>query len=204
MRLGGIVNRNANEDHVFLMAVRTGCICPNGGRPDENGNSYYCPSCQVSGHGLRSPHIVYHDAFGGYWEVVEQPPRAKHRARLPVNTESLRADARLTEAVRKCRQKLAAREDVSVSHRNTNADTVKLQPSTERSITVEDTKAVEQQTAAGYAKSNAPIPQSSHNPFPATGTADGISTIDQPFDQTEVNRLRGTDPNLLDGDQPKQ
>jgi len=112
MRLGGIVNRNANEDHVFSMAVRLGCICRNGGQPDENGNSYFCPCCQVARHGLRSPHVVYHDGFGGYWEVVEQPARSKsvqHPARLPVNTEPRSADVRLNEAVQKYGQRLAAR-----------------------------------------------------------------------------------------------
>jgi len=62
-------------------------------------------------------------------------------------------------------------------------------------------KAVGQQTAAGFAKSNAPIPQSSHNPFPATGAADAIPTTGQPFD--EDASLRGSDPGLLSGDQPE-
>jgi hypothetical protein len=56
--------------------------------------------------------VVYHDGFGGYWEVVEQPARSKsvqHPARLPVNTEPRSADVRLNEAVQKYGQRLAAR-----------------------------------------------------------------------------------------------
>jgi hypothetical protein len=93
------------------MPVRAGCICRAHGEPDEHGLCYFEPCCQVAGHGLRSPYVVHNDSFGGFFEVIEEPPRSKlskHRARLPVNTESLRADARLNEATRQCRERLAA------------------------------------------------------------------------------------------------
>jgi len=124
-------DQRARSDAADSMPVKHGCICPNRGEPDANGVSYFSPSCQVSGHGLRALYVIHNISFGGFDEVIEEPARSKlskHRARLPVNTESLRADARLTEAVRRCSQKLAARENVSTSHRNTNVDTVKLQP----------------------------------------------------------------------------
>ena len=103
-------DQRARSDAADSMPVKRGCICPNGGRPDESGTSYYCPSCQVAGHGLRALYVIHNISFGGFDEVIEEPPRSKsnHRPRLPVNTESLRADARLNEATRQCRERLAA------------------------------------------------------------------------------------------------
>ncbi len=124
------------EERIFSMPVKRGCICLNAGRPDENGICYFSPACQVANHGLRACYVVHDLTFGGFDRVVEEPPRSKsaqHRARLPVNTESLRADARLSQATRRCAARLAARENVSVSYRTTNVDTVNRQPSTERS-----------------------------------------------------------------------
>ena len=103
-------DQRARSDAADSMPVKRGCICPNGGRPDESGTSYYCPSCQVAGHGLRALYVIHNISFGGFDEVIEEPPRSKsnHRPRLPVNTESLRADARLNEATRQCRERLYA------------------------------------------------------------------------------------------------
>jgi hypothetical protein len=70
------------------------------------------------------------------------------------------------------------------------------------SNTEQSNQVVGQRTAAGFAQSNEPIPQSNHNPFPATSTADGIPSRNQPFD--EVTSLRGSDPGLFSGDEPKQ
>jgi hypothetical protein len=41
-----------------------------------------------------------------------------------------------------------------------------------------DMKTAGQQTAAGFAKSNDPIPRSSYSPFPATATKGQIPTLD--------------------------
>jgi hypothetical protein len=68
--------------------------------------------------------------------------------------------------------------------------------------TEQSNQSVGSRTAAGYAKNNEPIPQSNHNPFPATSTADGIPSRNQPFD--EDTSLRGSDPGLFGGDEPKQ
>jgi hypothetical protein len=89
------------------MPVKAHCICPNGGRPDESGNSHYCPSCQYPGHGLRSLYVIRNTSFGGFDEVIEEPPRSKSartRPRLPVHHQ----DVHLTEAARQCRERLAA------------------------------------------------------------------------------------------------
>jgi hypothetical protein len=66
-----------------------------------------------------------------------------------------------------------------------------------------DMKTVGQHTAQVFAQTHdEPIPQSNHNPFPATSTADGIPSRNQPFD--EDTSLRGSDPGLFSGDEPKQ
>jgi hypothetical protein len=129
---------------------------------------------------LRALYVIHNISFGGFDEVIEEPARSKlskHRPRLPVNTESRNTDARLTDAMRRCAQRLADRE-ATINHQLKGANTMA------------DAKSTGQQTAAGYAKSNAPIPQSNHNPIPATGAADAIPTTGQPFDQPqfEVDR----------------
>jgi hypothetical protein len=43
---------------------------------------------------------------------------------------------------------------------------------------VADMKAVGQQTAAGNAKSNVPIPSNTHQPFPSSTVPGGIPTLD--------------------------
>jgi len=104
--------QRARSDAADSMPVKRGCICPNGGEPDARGLRHFCPACLCPGHGLRSLYLVHDESFGGFFRVVEEPPRSKpaqHRVRLPINSEPLSADARLTEAMRKYGQRLAAR-----------------------------------------------------------------------------------------------
>jgi hypothetical protein len=148
------------------MPVKAHCICPNGGRPDESGNSHYSPSCQYPGHGLRSPYVVHDNSFGGFDRVIEEPPRSKsarNRPRLPVHHQ----DVHLTEAARQCRERLAARE-ATINHQPRERGTT--MGSTERSM-----KAVGQATAEGFAKtSNQPM---QNIPVPAVnGTIPAVDT----------------------------
>jgi hypothetical protein len=117
------------------MPVKAHCICPNGGRPDESGNSHYSPSCQYPGHGLRSPYVVH---VGGFDRVIEEPPRSKsarNRPRLPVHHQ---------------RERLAARK-ATINHQPRERNTT--MGSTEQIM-----KAVGQATAEGFAKtSNQPM-----------------------------------------------
>lgn len=41
-----------------------------------------------------------------------------------------------------------------------------------------DMKTVGAQTAAGYARSNVPIPSNTHQPFPASPVPDGVPSVD--------------------------
>jgi hypothetical protein len=89
--------------------VQRQCICPNQHKA-VNGVVITSPACLE--HGLRSPLVVHDGRFGFdvIWEEPAQPRPARHRVRLPVNTEPRATDALLTEAARQCRERLAARE----------------------------------------------------------------------------------------------
>jgi hypothetical protein len=76
----------SDNDSFDSMPVKRGCICPNHGEPNADGVSYFSPACQVDHHGLRSPCIVYCNAFGGYMAVLEGGGRKhpkRQRCRLP-------------------------------------------------------------------------------------------------------------------------
>jgi hypothetical protein len=94
--------------------VQRQCICPNQHKA-VNGIVITSPACLE--HGLRSPLVVHDGRFGFdvIWEEPAQPRPARHRVRLPVNTEPRGTDARLTEAARQCRERLAARE-ATINH----------------------------------------------------------------------------------------
>jgi hypothetical protein len=89
--------------------VQRQCICPNQHKA-VNGIVITSPACLE--HGLRSPLVVHDGRFGFdvIWEEPAQPRPARHRVRLPINTEPRGTDALLTEAARQCRERLAARE----------------------------------------------------------------------------------------------
>lgn len=75
------------SDAADSMQVKTHCICRDGAKPDENGITYFCPSCQCNGHGLRSPYLRHNGSFGGFDEVIEEGQRTaaprRQRCKLP-------------------------------------------------------------------------------------------------------------------------
>lgn len=44
-------------DSHFEPVVKRGCICRNGGQPDEHGYIAYSPSCMVPGHGVSNRYV---------------------------------------------------------------------------------------------------------------------------------------------------
>jgi len=102
-------DQRERSEAIYEMPARNTCVCRNEHKPID-GIIYTNPACQK--HGLRGPYLIGVDAFGGYMALFEDERHSKpaqHRVRLPINSEPLSADARLTEAMRKYGQRLAAR-----------------------------------------------------------------------------------------------
>jgi len=141
-------------------AVRVRCICRNGHAPID-GFIYTSPSCLK--HGPRSPHVTHdgQSCFDVIWE--EQDNTRQNNAKPVAHADSQKE--RLADAVGQCKKRMFA------------DGAANTQPSNERNITMADTKATGQQTAAGFAQSNAPITSNNHQPFPNVATKGQIPIV---------------------------
>lgn len=85
------------NDAIDSRQVKTRCICRDGAKPDENGITYFCPSCQCNGHGLRSPYLRHNGSFGGFDEVIEEGGERKQPRRQRCKLPTLGRDEQLSQ-----------------------------------------------------------------------------------------------------------